>query len=115
RAPSRREGRDVDAVRHGVVEGVELLDAVDQIARAVRDALEAMRLIRDRAHEPQRGYAHVLHGPDRCGDVHRVLWLVHDDDDLRQAGRRGARAHDTRTSGISRAESWRSPRRYTNS
>src|SRR5512146_204671 len=74
------EPQDANAVGNGSVEAVESLDSLDEIHRAVGDALEIDLSIRNGIHQPKSTHAHVLHRADRRGNVDHVLRLVEHDD-----------------------------------
>ena len=108
-APGGESEREA-AVSHGLIEGIEMPDVVDQVAGVVRDTLYSMRLVCDRTNESQIPEPHVLHRAHGPRDVDGVLRLDESDRDAVEAGR-----HPTSTNGSNRVVSWRSPTRYTNS
>ena len=85
-APARGEADEAHAVGDRRIEVVEVLDAVNDVPGIVRDALEAHGIVGARAHEAQRGEAHVLHRAHGRADVHGILRLEKDDGDLRESG-----------------------------
>src|SRR5258706_10876143 len=111
RATPRSESNEPDAIAYRVIELLEVLDAVDQCARVVCDAFEAIGLVRHRTHQAEFADAHVGHRAHGRRDVDEVLWLVQDDNDVRQQGF----VHDENLKCMDCDPSWRSPPRYTNS
>jgi hypothetical protein len=84
RAPAPGERDHADAIGEGLVNRVEMPDACHDIARVMRDLLDAIRVVVTGPDQAQLPDAHVLHGPDDGTDVDRILRFVQNDRDGRQ-------------------------------
>ncbi len=62
-----------------VIERRLVPDALDDVARAVRDHFDPAGIVVRRVHEPEVVHAHVLHRAHHGSDVDRIPRLVQDD------------------------------------
>src|SRR5947208_12806836 len=60
-ASSCGEADHTHAVRDGLVEGVESLDSLDEVLRAMRDSLETIWIVLHGTHKAETRDTHVLH------------------------------------------------------
>lgn len=86
RAASSREGGDLHTIGKRFVERVKMLDSLDNVGRAVRDAGEPYVGVLAGAHETEIRRTHVLHGAHGRTNVHRILWLEQNNDYTRENG-----------------------------
>jgi hypothetical protein len=69
-----------------------VLDAFDDLFRIVRNADEAIGVIRDWSYKPEFIRSHILHRANRCADVDGILRFDEDDSDLFEEGIRHAKS-----------------------
>src|SRR3989441_1600492 len=100
RAASRREPHHVYAVEQCVLQAIEPGHARQHVLRLVRDALDPIRVVLARAHQPEVAKPEILERPHHVGDVDEVPGLVQNDGD----------GHPTSSRMPNRSGSWRSPR-----
>src|SRR5438445_8300792 len=103
RAASRREPHDVYAVEQRVLQAIEPGHARQHVLRLVRDALDPIRVVLARAHQPEVAKPEILESPHHVGDVAEVPGLVQNDGD----------GHPTSSRMPNRSGSCRSPRKNT--
>jgi hypothetical protein len=82
RAPSRSEPRNTNTIPNRGFEIVVMLDRFDQFVRVMRDPDEAIAIICNRPHEPERVNPHVLHRANRRADIDGILRFVENDFDV---------------------------------
>jgi hypothetical protein len=64
------------------LEGVEMLNRLEDFVRVVRDSYQAIAIIRNRPDEAKLMYSHVLHRANCRADVDGILRLVENDLDF---------------------------------
>ena len=72
------KGDHVAAIGERLVDGVEVLNALDHIPGVVRDLLEPILVVRARSNEAQIHRSHVFHRADDGPDVDGILRLIQD-------------------------------------
>ena len=75
-AASSREAGDTHASLESFFDGVAVPDLLDDVARIVRDSLEAPRIVFHRADKVETTATHVFHRANCRRDVYRILGLV---------------------------------------
>src|SRR5205807_1129804 len=99
----QHEHHDVYAVEQRVLQSIEPGHTRHHVVRLVRDALDPIRVVLARAHQPQVAKPEILERPHHVGDVDEVLGLVQHDGD----------GHPTSARMPNRSGSWPSPRIHT--
>lgn len=87
------------------IEGIEMANAGDDVARAVGHRLDPRGIVRNRVHEAQRAQPHVLHRAHDRPDVDRILRSIQRDHDAFErhtditTQERGARSEEEQRAG----------------